>query len=152
MKITSFIRRPRERPFGVSVIIFMLILYTLLLAIILFASFTFKVPPGELDLWIMGINNPTIIRVLFVVIAALEISIAVGLWRMQRWAWVLIMIQTGLVMVSDLWGYFHEHPSYISMLISVIIVFYLNQRDIQRAFSGTPRWLRNGRPSPATEV
>ncbi|HSD57266.1 MAG TPA: DUF2127 domain-containing protein [Methanotrichaceae archaeon] len=108
------------------------------MGIALFASFW--VPVGEATFWMMKINNPVIMRILFLAIALLDVSIIVGLWRMQRFAWVLIMIQTGLFMISDLWGYFHGYPSYISMLIDVIIVFYLNQREVQRAFSSTAGW------------
>ncbi len=116
----------------------MLISYVLLLAVVLFASF--KVPAGELSLWIMRFDNPAVMRFLFSIIIFIETAIVIGLWHMQRWAWVLIMIQAGLGMASDLWGYFHGYPSYISILINVIIVFYLNQREVQRAFSGTPLW------------
>ncbi len=138
MRLNSFLHRPRKRPFGISVIIFMLVLYVLFLGIALFASF--KVPVGEATFWIMKINNPVTMRIVFLAIILLEVSIVVGLWRMQRFAWVLIMIQAGLVMASDLWGYLHGYPAYISMLINVIIVFYLNQREVQRAFSGTAWW------------
>jgi phosphoglycerol transferase MdoB-like AlkP superfamily enzyme len=138
MKLTSFLQRPRKRPFGISVIIFMLVLYVLFLGIALFASF--KVPVGEVTFWMMKINNPVTMRIVFLAIILLEASIVVGLWRMQRFAWVLIMIQVGLSMAFDLWGYLHGYPSHISMLIDVIIVFYLNQREVQRAFSSTPGW------------
>lgn len=137
MRLTSFLRRPRKRPFGISVIIFMLALYVLFLGITLFASF--QIPVGETTFWIMKIDDPAIIRIFFLAVILFEASIAIGLWRLQRFAWVLIMIQVGLGMLSDLWGYFYGYPSYITMLINVIIVFYLNQRDVQRAFSGTPR-------------
>lgn len=142
MKLTSFLQRPRKRPFGISIIIFMQVLYILFLGIALFASS--KVPIEETTFWIMKINNPVIMRIMFSALIFLEVFIVVGLWRMQRFAWVLIMIQTGLFMASDLWGYFHGHPSYTSMLIDVIIVFYLNQREVQRAFSGTQGWVRKG--------
>jgi uncharacterized membrane protein (DUF2068 family) len=98
------------------------------------------VPVGEATFWVMKINNPVIMRIVFLAVILLEASIIVGLWRMQRFAWVLIMIQVGLSMAFDLWGYFHGYPSYASMLIDVIIVFYLNQREVQRAFSSAAGW------------
>ncbi len=87
----------------------------------------------------MRIDDPTVIRILFIAIIFIETAIIIGLWRTARWAWVLIMVQVGLGMASDLWGYFHGYPSYTSMLINVIIVFYLNQSEVQRAFSGKSR-------------
>jgi uncharacterized membrane protein (DUF2068 family) len=108
------------------------------LGIALFASF--KVSVGEATFWMLKINNPVTMRIVFLAVILLEAFIIVGLWRMQRFAWVLIMVQVGLSMTFDLWGYFHGYPSYVSMLIDVIIVFYLNQREVQRAFSSTPMW------------
>lgn len=137
MKSPSFLHHPLKRPFGVSVIILMLVLNVVFLAIALFASFEISI--GELALWMMRTDDPTVIRILFFMIIFVEAAIAIGLWRLQRFAWVLIMIQTGLGMASDLWGYFHGYPSYTSMLIDIIIVFYLNQNEVQRTFSGTSR-------------
>lgn len=116
----------------------MLVLDVVFLAIVLFVSS--KMSVGEIALWVMRIDNPTIIQILFLIIILVEAFIAIGLWRLQRFAWVLIMIQTGLGMASDLWGYFHGYPSYTSMLINIIILFYLNQREVQKAFSGTSGW------------
>lgn len=116
----------------------MLVLNVVFLAIVLFASF--KISIGELALWMMRTDDPTVIRILFLMIIFIEAVVAIGLWRLQRFAWVLIMIQTGLGMASDLWGYFHGYPSYTSMLINIIILFYLNQHEVQKAFSGTLGW------------
>ncbi len=127
--------RSHKRPFGISVIIFLLVLYVLLLGITLFSLA--QVPIGEITLWMTKIDDPMIINIFFLAAIVFEASVAIGLWLLQRWAWVLIMIQVGLVMLSDLWGYFSGYPSYITMIISVIAVFYLNQREVQMAFSGT---------------
>lgn len=126
--------RSHKRPFGVSVIIFLLVLYVLLLGITLF-SLT-QVPMGEITLWMAKSDNPIIIGIFFLAAIVFEASVAIGLWLLLRWAWVLIMIQVGSIMLSDLWGYFSGYPSYITMIISVIAVFYLNQREVQMAFSG----------------
>ncbi len=140
MIINSF-AGPQKRPFGVSVIIFMLVLYVLVFAIALFASFDVDLSDGELILWILSIKDPWIIRTIFFSIMLIVASIAAGLWRYQRWAWVLVMILSGASMAADLFGYFEGNPSYLTMFINVIIVFYLNQREVQRVFSGTSRWL-----------
>jgi uncharacterized membrane protein (DUF2068 family) len=57
-----------------------------------------------------------------------------GLWRLRRWAWYLIMLQLGLGMTTDLYNYYNEAPEYLSMLFNVLIVLYLNQREVQQAF------------------
>ncbi len=62
---------------------------------------------------------------------------AVGLWRRQRWAWFLTMLQLGAFMLSDLYSYFTNSPpeTYAwSMLLNIFMVFYLNQRDVQAIF------------------
>ena len=62
---------------------------------------------------------------------------AIGLWRRQRWAWFLTMLQLGAFMISDLYSYFTNSPpeTYAwSMLLNVFMVFYLNQRDVQAIF------------------
>jgi hypothetical protein len=64
----------------------------------------------------------------------LSIVVVFGLLRLRRWAWVLVMIQLGMVMALDLALYFVGSPQYASMLISVVTVFYLNQSDVQDAF------------------
>ncbi len=144
MSVDQSMHHPRKRPFGISVIIFMLILYVLLLGTALFASFASDLPRGELAFWILKTDDPAAIHILFLAIILFDASIAAGLWRLQRFAWVLIMIHSGLAMASDLWGYFSGRPSYMTMLINVIIVLYLNQREVQMAFSGTQRGMGNG--------
>ena len=70
---------------------------------------------------------------LFAVIL-LQLMIAIGLWRMQRWAWFAMMVFVGWTMVVDIWRVMYGEADYPGMLLNVIMVFYLNQRDVQRAF------------------
>jgi hypothetical protein len=71
--------------------------------------------------------------------AAVTLLAAVGLWRLRRWAWVLVMLIVGLRMAENLWQYvmLGDRP-YVEMLGDVLIVFYLNQREVQRAFERHP--------------
>ncbi len=50
MKFASFLHHPHKKPFGISVIISMLILNVIILTMVLFASF--MVPVGEIAYWI----------------------------------------------------------------------------------------------------
>ncbi len=72
---------------------------------------------------------------LLFVIILVQVMIAIGLWRMQRWAWFVMMVFVGWSMAVDIWRVMYGSPDYLRMLLNVIIVFYLNQRDVQRAFS-----------------
>ena len=57
-----------------------------------------------------------------------------GLWLHKRWGWVLSMILTGLGLGFTIWSYFQGEPDYLPMFIDVVLVFYLNQRDVQQLF------------------
>jgi hypothetical protein len=119
-----------RRPFGVNVIIFMFIIYIIFyLLAILYAE---KVPLSILNI---DIKIPEFKRFAAIFMIIIMAALAVGFWRMQRWAWVYGMILVGLSMASDLWGYFQGNHYWTSMIINILIVFYLNQRDVQRAFS-----------------
>ncbi len=72
---------------------------------------------------------------LLFVIILIQVMMAIGLWRMQRWAWFVMMVFVGWSMAVDIWRVMYGSPDYLRMLLNVIIVFYLNQRDVQRAFS-----------------
>jgi len=57
-----------------------------------------------------------------------------GLWRMQRWAWFITMLDLGLSMSIGLYSYYYGDPDYWTMFFNVVMVFYLNQREVQNAF------------------
>ncbi len=47
----------------------------------------------------------------------------------------LLLIFTGVNLAFTLVRYFRGDPDYLSMLILVAITFYLNDRDVQRAYA-----------------
>ncbi len=71
------------------------------------------------------------------------ILVAFGLWRLRRWAWVLVMLQTGIQMAVDFSVYIDGERPYLQMLLNVIVIFYLNQRDVQRIFFDDPETQEN---------
>lgn len=121
----SPLRRYRRLPFGIIVIIILQ-----LLALLVFSGASARillVAPEDGDLasryyWLR------------LALSLLGVTVSLGLLRRQRWAWALVMIQLGAVMALDLAAYFTGEPRYVSMLISVIIVFYLNQSEVQDTF------------------
>ncbi|MFN2200175.1 MAG: hypothetical protein ACK2UO_03160, partial [Caldilineaceae bacterium] len=56
-----------------------------------------------------------------------------------------VMMDTGFGMFLNIWAYFHGRPNYIAMAASVLIVFYMNQREVQHAFLEHPP---AGSPAP----
>jgi hypothetical protein len=57
-----------------------------------------------------------------------------GLMLLRRWGWILTMVLTGLGLAFGIWSYFQGTPSYVPMLLQVVMVFYLNQHDVQQPF------------------
>jgi hypothetical protein len=111
----------KRLPFGIIVIIFLRILSLLVSGS---ASGVTLLRPGA----------PSNYNLLHFALSLLSIVVVFGLLRLRRWAWVLVMIQLGMVMALDLALYFVGSPQYASMLISVVTVFYLNQSEVQDAF------------------
>jgi uncharacterized membrane protein (DUF2068 family) len=95
---------------------------------------------------IQSVPDFQLIATIGFVVILFRLVVTYGLWRLRRWAWALFMVQVGVIMVYDLWVYFGGAPPYLSMVTSVVMVFYLNQRDVQLAFS------RRGSQAEATVV
>lgn len=134
----------RRRPFGLIAIIVMQLLTMLVsglvLALLVFAlAAASRMVDGEATAdWgsIYLALSPGDIA-LFVLTFVVNGICAVGLWRWQRWAWFLTMLQLGFFMLSDLYSYFTNSSVATygwSMLLNVAMVFYLNQRDVQAVF------------------
>lgn len=122
----------RTRPFGIKAIIVLQLLYVALLITAQVAILT----GGD---WSDVLPQPT--ESVAVAVAILNVLILLGLismpglWRLKYWAWVLLMLQIGVSLGVAIWAYFSGSPQYGSMVIGVAMVFYLNQRDVRRAFS-----------------
>jgi uncharacterized membrane protein (DUF2068 family) len=123
----------RMRRFGLYVIIGLLLLRVLsVLADV--SLFKLGLPTRSLP----DFANPLWTDVVGLVLAALTSFLVVGLWFLKRWAWVATMILVGIGLAFGIWGYFQGAPTYINLLINTLAVFYLNQRDVQRAFERGP--------------
>ncbi|HID53301.1 MAG TPA: DUF2127 domain-containing protein [Anaerolineae bacterium] len=129
----------KERPFGVKAIIFLHLVSAIapLLAFFLLddqsisriISMNFFI-----NLGFLATDQRVVEMGLLGAFAFLQAVLVVGLWQMRSWAWLLVMIVTGLSMVLQIWRYFQGFPDYVTMTINVLVVFYLNQRDMQQAF------------------
>jgi hypothetical protein len=74
--------------------------------------------------------------VVTLVFALLGAVIAFALLRLKSWAWMAAMELQGLGLIAALYAYLRGNPNYVGMLISIILVFYLNQQEIRAAFRG----------------
>lgn len=71
-----------------------------------------------------------------VLLALLLFLLAVSLRRMKRWAWIAVVFMQGFSLLSALLEYFRNKPNFTGMLLSIVIVFYLNQSEVQEIFRG----------------
>jgi hypothetical protein len=119
----------QKRPFGVVALTLLLLLLAGLIALDAWR--------GRLDLPVRlpaGLSRETAIRALGYTVAALFALVAGGMWRLRRYAWVATMLLVGLLMAVQLLRYARGGPRYPLMVLSVLIVFYLNQREVQGRF------------------
>jgi hypothetical protein len=143
-------RKRRKRPFGVNalIVVQLFLLFFSVAALVVYVA----VATGALDRAIVNLSadsppsGPTVASLvkldmdlpdlvqlsIEVVLSAITLY---GLWGMRRWAWYLVMASLGSTMVTELYRYFFDQPDYWSMLFAVVMVFYLNQREVQQAFA-----------------
>ena len=123
-----------RRPFGLKVII-ILQLAQALFGVFVFVLFTLNLPElrAELDQDVtMLLRLPV---TLYLLVGLLRGITAIGLWRYRRWAWVLTMTLLAVSMAQDTMAFFRGRPFYFSMFVNVLLVFYLNQREVQALFA-----------------
>jgi hypothetical protein len=118
----------KRRPFGLYLIIALQLVVVILLALALLGEKTIAIYLKLL------VQNPIYYSWFgWVLIGFLLVSV-MGLWMLKRWGWILTMILTGMGLAFSIWSYFLGNPHYIPMVIYLVIVFYLNQRDVQAPF------------------
>ncbi len=141
------LREIPKRPFGVYVVVFLLLLGMLEAVLEIFRiqySLTgiwaeteefFRRRSGIVTLVIRVFQDPTIVTIANGIIVVIWFAIILGLWLLQRWAWVLMMILIGVTLTYSLVMYVEGTPDYLGMVVYVAIVFYLNDHSVQRAFA-----------------
>jgi hypothetical protein len=83
-------------------------------------------PPGTLE----SLISPA----LGIGIIVTSIAIGVGLLAGRRWAWVGAIAISGVSLAVAIGAWWADDPAYLAMLLNVVAVFYLNQRDVRAAF------------------
>ena len=112
----------------VTIIVVMELLTTALLVV----AFAFG---GTVRLPLVSTDDQAVVAV---VAAAISLTLAVGLWLLKKWAWTGVMLYQGLVLASGLLGYIRGEEPLAQLAIGVLIVFYLNQAEVQAAFRRYP--------------
>lgn len=141
------LREAPRRPFGVYVLVIILLLGVFAAALeiarvhvelvgFLAEADKFLVDrSGFVQLAARLFRDPGVLTIANGVLIAIWMVVIIGLWLLQRWAWLVVMISTGITLTFALWRYFEGSPDYLGMLINVAVVFYLNDRSVQRAYA-----------------
>ena len=69
-----------------------------------------------------------------IILGLINLIVVIALYRLNPWAWVGAMTLQGLSLFAALLAYLAGKPNYVSMVLGVFLVLYLNQRDIQRIY------------------
>ena len=118
----------KRRPFGLYLIIALQLVVAILLVLALLGEKTIAIYLKLL------VQNPIFYTWFGWVLIGFLLLAVLGLWILKRWGWILTMILTGLGLGFSIWSYFQGSLHYISMVLYLVIVFYLNQRDVQYPF------------------
>ena len=138
-----------KRPFGVTIIAFLLLLNGVL-AVARGAEIVYRFYEGqngqiEPDEISERAGNLTLIERLTLPITAAGIIMAWGMWALRPAAWLATMTLQGLYLAAQLYDYSQNQNVYPQLLVSVLTVFYLNQRDVKLVFrtrgAGAPKEL-----------
>jgi uncharacterized membrane protein (DUF2068 family) len=78
--------------------------------------------------------DPNLTQMLTTSLGFLNVIFAIGLWMLWRWAWVATMLGTGFSLALGLLHYWQGDPNYAAMMVNILIVFYLNLREVQHVF------------------
>ena len=70
------------------------------------------------------------------VLGLLTSAVAFQLLRITRYAWLLAMSLQGVILFTTLVAYLRQQPNYLLMASGVILVFYLNQNEVQAVMRG----------------
>jgi hypothetical protein len=66
----------------------------------------------------------------------LSAAVALQLFRITRYAWLIAMSLQGVILFTSLIAYLRQEPNYLLMASGVVLVFYLNQNEIQSVMRG----------------
>lgn len=95
-------------------------------------------PGGRIDLTefrpTLEAGPAPVLGVVFISLGLLALVVSLGLFRLKWWAWLLAMTMEGLNLASALIAYGVGHPEYVTMVVGIVTVLALNQREVHQAF------------------
>lgn len=137
----------QKRPIAITLvglIVFFAALYNLALGGLIVWSANAINDPPDFDMEILNARDiPELLAdedvtkvegILYLVLGAVQMIFCIGFWRIARWAWVGIMTWQVVKMLVDITGFLAPERPVISLMLSILIVFLLNQADVRRVF------------------
>ncbi len=135
----------QNRPTGITLLAFIYIVLavlSLLWSLFVFGfggvTATFGTLFGAQNMASSGVNN-VISGTLGIVTAVVQLIVAVGLWKLRPWAWLLAIVAVGLSVASGVLGMFGGGLwtlccGLFGLIIPVGILIYLLRPEVRRAF------------------
>jgi hypothetical protein len=72
--------------------------------------------------------------IVLTVLGAITLLVAISFLMLAKRAWQAAMTLQGFGLLVGLINYLRDRPNYIGMALGVILVLYLNHREVQEAF------------------
>ncbi len=119
----------RTRPFGVYAIMLLQLVdvaYLCIQTIAVWRRFPSLLVPSS--------GDPRAITAVNLIIVTFLVVNILGLYRLQRWAWLLTMMLTGISLLLRIVHYVQGTGPAFSLVAGMLTVFYLNQRTVQQRF------------------
>jgi hypothetical protein len=125
----------RRKPVTLYILVALMVIKSILIILVLGGAYTFADGPIGEALRMPGVaaairEAPGAVGVLILFAAVLLVS-ALMLLAGRRTGWLLAMVITGLSVAIDIVAFLAGTGSELWMLLNVVTVFYLNQRDIR---------------------
>lgn len=135
-----------KRPPGVTIIAVLILLYGLLgtaLGLFVFVlsvlHYTGRLPTEV----VFVIGNGSVFDVLVVAaqfaLGVFALVSSIGLLRLRPWSWLMAMLLLGCELAMQLLNYFQGRPIYLLMLVTAVLVLYLNRHSVREVFSIEPK-------------
>ena len=136
MARTSIPPRTIDRPRSVAILAGFQIIQSLMLLIYAGFRLTSAGWPTahwefSLDAIVSGLVQVVTSGIGLLVLGLLTGAVALQLLRMSRYAWLFAMSLQGVILLTSLIAFFRQQPNYLLMASGVILVFYLNQNEVQ---------------------
>ena len=125
-----------QRPFGLKAIVALLLVQAIAGAVVVAAYVLGSQNPlAQLSTISTTLSAASVLVISQLALAPLRLAAAIGLWRIHHWAWLLTMMVLAYTLASEIIAFFLTQPNFLMMVLGVVTVFYLNQREVQDLFA-----------------